>query len=480
MTLQIFNTLTRKKEVFTPAEPGKVRMYVCGVTVYDLCHLGHARALVTFDIIYRALLHKGYDVIFVRNFTDIDDKIINRANEKAIPWQELAQTYIDAFSIDTAALGIKTPTIEPKATDHVSEMLNIIKTLEDKGLAYKAGGDVYYSVRKFDGYGKLSGKTLDDLEAGARVDVLEAKTDPLDFALWKGSKPGEPSWESVWGAGRPGWHIECSAMSMKYLGESFDIHGGGRDLIFPHHENEIAQSEGCTGKVFSRYWVHNGFVNINAEKMSKSLGNFLTIRDLLTVVPAEAIRLFILSAHYRSPLDYTDQTVSSAISGLERYYNTKLRLELFAMAGEDKPCDEALAGAVSKLVDEFEAALDDDFNTAKIVAAVFEILPLFNKALDDKTASVACVTKFLNTVRMIHDVLGIFGSEADIFLQELKAKHLARISFSAAELNGLIQKRREAKAGKDFKTADGVREELKEKGIQLKDNPDGTTEWSLI
>ncbi len=480
MTLQIFNTLTRKKEVFTPSEPGKVKMYVCGVTVYDLCHLGHARALVTFDIIYRALLHKGYDVLFVRNFTDIDDKIINRATEKGIPWQELAQTYIEAFSTDTAALGIKTPTIEPKATDHVPEMLSIIKTLEAKGLAYPAGGDVYFSVRKFSGYGKLSGKTLDDLEAGARVDVLEAKTDPLDFALWKGSKPGEPTWESTWGAGRPGWHIECSAMSMKYLGESFDIHGGGRDLIFPHHENEIAQSEGCTGKVFSRYWVHNGFVNINAEKMSKSLGNFLTIRDLLTVVPAEAIRLFILSAHYRSPLDYTDQTVSSAISGLERYYNTKLRLESFVMAGEDKPCDALLASAVSNLLEEFEAALDDDFNTAKIVAAIFEILPIFNKALDDKTASVACVTKFLNTVSLIHQVLGIFGTDAAVFLKELKSKHLTRIGFSADALEVQIQKRREAKAVRDFKTADSVREDLKAKGIQLKDNPDGRTEWSLI
>ena len=289
--LQIYNTLTRKKEDFKPREEGKVKMYVCGVTVYDYCHVGHARCYVTFDIIYRYLKHSGFTVTYARNFTDVDDKIINRANEQKIECADVTNKYIAAFYEDMDKLGIQRPTVEPRATAHIPEMIALIEKLQQQGLAYQAGHDVFYSVRKFPHYGKLSGKKIEELEAGARVDVMEAKKDPLDFALWKGAKPGEPKWSSPWGEGRPGWHIECSAMSIKHLGESFDIHGGGRDLIFPHHENEIAQSEGCTHADFAKYWIHNGFVNINTEKMSKSLGNFHTIRDILNKIPGEVVRL---------------------------------------------------------------------------------------------------------------------------------------------------------------------------------------------
>ena len=475
----VYNTLTRQKEEFKTIEEGKVRMYVCGVTVYDLCHLGHARALITFDLIYRYLLHKGYDVTFIRNFTDIDDKIINRSNELGITWQELTEKYIQAFHEDTQALGLKKPTVEPKATDNIQEIIDLIKNLEEQGIAYKAGDDVYYSVRKFEGYGKLSGKNIEDLEVGARVDVMEAKKDPLDFALWKGAKPGEPKWDSPWGEGRPGWHIECSAMSMRYLDASFDIHGGGRDLIFPHHENEIAQSEGCTHKPFAKYWMHNGFVNINAEKMSKSLKNFMTIRDILTKYPGEVIRLFILSAHYRSPLDYTDQNIYNALSGLERYYQTLQRLEDFIAVETSSSDTLDYSTQLDEFKAEFEAAMDDDFNSAKVIGQVFEWVRLWNKALDQDQVKQEDAQKFITIIKGIHDVFGIFGSKASDFLAELKDKAVQDMDVSEEQIHALIKDRLTARQNKDFGTADKIRDDLAAKGIILKDNPDGSTSWTI-
>lgn len=480
--LQIYNTMTRQKEEFKPITPGKVKMYVCGVTVYDYCHIGHARCYVTFDIIYRYLKHLGFDVTYVRNFTDVDDKIINRANEQGIACSDVTEKFIGAFHEDMAALGVQSPTIEPKATEHISEMIQIIEKLQAKGMAYQAGSDVFYAVRKFDGYGKLSGKNIEDLESGARVDVMEAKNDPLDFALWKGAKPGEPKWPSPWGEGRPGWHIECSAMSMKHLSETFDIHGGGRDLIFPHHENEIAQSEACNGAVFSRHWIHNGFVNINTEKMSKSLNNFLTIRDVIANFPAEVLRMFILSAHYRSPLDYTEQNLTQALSGLERYYETKRRLEEHAAKLDPAAteCDADILARVERLKSDFEESMCDDFNTAKVVGNIFEIVRDWNRLLDEgKPVSRACCETFFAGLREIHAVLGLFGSDPSAFFADMKSKAIGRMGVDVAEIEAQIVRRREARKSKDFKLSDEIRDELKARGIQLKDSPDGTTTWTV-
>jgi cysteinyl-tRNA synthetase len=480
--MQIYNTMTGQKEEFKPLTPGQVKMYVCGVTVYDYCHLGHARALLTFDMVYRYLQYRGFEVNFVRNFTDIDDKIIQRAAEQNIDWRELTQKFIVAFHEDTAALKMRPPTHEPRATEYIEGMLKLVKTLEDRGLAYKAGDDVYYAVRRFKGYGKLSGKNIDELLAGARVDVFEAKIDPLDFALWKGAKPGEPHWTSPWGEGRPGWHLECSVMSMHHLGESFDIHGGGRDLIFPHHENEIAQSEGVTQKPFARYWIHNGFVNINTEKMSKSLGNFLTIRDILKNYPAEVIRLFVLSAHYRSPLDYTEQNISNADSGLVRFYQSKKRLEdcLSKLPAGQKDSDAGLFGRVQNMKKEFVAAMDDDFNTARVVGSVFELVRDFNKALDEKKMfSRECLETFFETLRDLDAVLSLFGQSSEDFFAERNHKGLVRLGLTEQEITQAIADRKAARAQKDFKLADQIRNDLVAKGIEFKDNLDGTTGWSV-
>lgn len=476
--LKLYNTLSREKEEFVPLEAGKVKMYACGVTVYDLCHLGHARSLITFDMIHRHLKYKGFDVTFVRNFTDIDDKIIDRAKELGMEWQELTAKFIKAFDEDTAALGMVKPTIEPKATEHIPEMIALIQGLEEKGIAYKAGSDVFYSVRKFKEYGKLSGKNIEDLEVGARVDVMDSKKDPLDFALWKGAKPGEPKWDSPWGEGRPGWHIECSVMSMKYLSDSFDIHGGGRDLIFPHHENEIAQSEACSHKPFAKYWMHNGFVNINAEKMSKSLKNFMTIRDILAQIPGEVIRLFVLSAHYRSPLDYTEQNIFNAQSGLERHYQTMVRLQDHIAAGKEGAVED-LSDKIVEFKNDFVAAMDDDFNSAKVVGQVFEWVRLLNKALDGNTLSLKNAQEFLDATKDIHQVLGLFGSDGTGFLAELKEKAVSDMSLGEDEIQALIADRKEARKNKDFARSDEIREQLSELGIVLKDNPDGTTSWTV-
>lgn len=480
--LQIYNTLKRKKEEFHPRVTGQVSLYVCGVTVYDYCHLGHARSLIVFDMIYRYFLYKGYAVTFVRNFTDIDDKIIQRSNEKNISWQQLTAEFIQAFHEDTAALGLKLPTHEPKATNHIQEMIDFIYQLEKLGFAYVSGRDVFFSVRKFKNYGKLSGKNIDDLEAGARVDVMDSKQDPLDFVLWKGSKPDEPFWESPWGQGRPGWHIECSAMSLKYLQSGFDIHGGGRDLIFPHHENEIAQSEACTHQEFARYWVHNGFVNINKEKMSKSLNNFLTIRDLLKIYPAEAVRLFVLSSHYRSPLDYTEQNIQNAVLGLKRFYQTKKRLMDFLNQPHDFSILPEVEDKIIQFKNEVGEALEDDFNTAKIVGAVFELIRFWNKSLDEQVFTAKSqVYQFLDFINNdVAAVLGIFGGDAQEVLAQMNQMVLNVSEIAEEEILDLISKRQQAKKNKDYKLADEIRQALQAKGVKLKDSADGLTTWEMV
>jgi cysteinyl-tRNA synthetase len=478
--IQIYNTQTRQKEEFTPTEEGKVKMYACGLTVYDYAHIGHARQQVTYDVISRYLKYRGYDVTYVRNITDIDDKIIKRANELGIPYTELTEKFIRAFHSDVEALGLNTPTHEPRATEHINEIIILIETLIENGLAYQVDDDVFYSVRSFKGYGKLSGKNIEDLESGARVDVMEKKRDPLDFALWKGAKPDEPKWSSPWGDGRPGWHIECSVMSMKYLGETFDIHGGGRDLIFPHHENELAQSEGATKKPFVKYWVHNGFLNIDAEKMSKSLGNFLTIRDILKQFHPEVIRYFILTTHYRSPLDYTDQNVTNAQSSLERYYTTLARLNTFASEGKTSENAQDVSDKLTAFKADFLASMDDDFNTAKVIGQVFEWVRFFNKALDEGTASLANVKAYLEIMTDIYSIFGVFAADADSFLGALKAQAMSNQALSEDDIQNFIVERVEAKKNKNYKRADEIRDDLLAKGIQLKDLPDGTTTWSAV
>ncbi len=390
MGLQVYNTLTKSKEAFIPLEPGKIKFYVCGVTVYDYCHIGHARSAIVFDVIYRYLLHLGYETTYVRNFTDIDDKILRRAREEGADFREIARRYIQAFYEDMDALGVLRPTLEPLATENIPCMIEIIKILVDKGIAYQSGTDVYFEVEKFEGYGKLSGRQLEDMVAGARVEVDVNKKNPLDFVLWKGSKPDEPAWDSPWGPGRPGWHIECSAMGSHFLGSTFDIHGGGKDLIFPHHENEIAQSEAAFGVPFVRYWLHNGFVNINNEKMSKSLGNFFTIRDVLQHINAEALRLFVISKHYRSPVDFSDEAVAEAEKGLDRLYGTVAAVkERTSPPGDTPIADKALMEQDKELFEEaeslpraFNEAMDNDFNTAQAIGYLFNLQRHLQRFMD--------------------------------------------------------------------------------------------------
>ncbi|MBI3754308.1 MAG: cysteine--tRNA ligase [Deltaproteobacteria bacterium] len=477
MPLRIYNSLSRRKETFQPAKNGEVTMYVCGPTVYDLSHIGHARSAVAFDVIYRHLKYKGFTVKYTRNYTDIDDKIINRANKDGVSWKEIAEKYIKAFDEDMAALGVELPTYCPKATETVSEITNFIQMLIDKGFAYVIDGDVYYSVRKFIGYGKLSGKKIEELEAGARVEVDERKQDPLDFALWKKSKPGEPWWESPWGKGRPGWHIECSAMSRKFLGDTIDIHGGGKDLIFPHHENEIAQSEAATGKLFVRFWLHNGFVNIEKEKMSKSLGNILAIKDALKNYSFEAVRLFLISNHYRSPIDYSPDALREAEVALERYYRTLERMEKdWPDVTNAKVHEERKKQAFQT----FTNAMDDDFNTASAVGFVFEEVNRANRLMDSAAAT-GVDKEFQEVVPVIKavfkeaaSILGVFHRKPEEYFGEKRA----HIQISEEEIARLLQKRDAAKKKKDFKTADAVRNELERKGIILEDTPRGTT-WRI-
>ncbi len=453
MTLRIHNTLTRRTEVFEPIVPGEVGMYVCGMTIYDLCHMGHARMMMAFDVVYRWLLELGYRVTYVRNITDIEDKIIQRALERGISIRALTDQMIEAMRRDIGALGILAPTHEPRATDYVPQMLDLIGKLEYKGLAYQAdNGDVNFSVRKFPGYGKLSGKSLDELRAGERVAVLGGKHDPLDFVLWKAAKADEPDdarWPSRYGAGRPGWHIECSAMSCAVLGEHFDIHGGGMDLQFPHHENEIAQSEGATGRPFVNVWLHNGFLNVDNEKMSKSLGNFFTIRDVLTRHDGETLRFFMLRTHYRSPFNFSDANLDDARSALRRLYTALDGLDL-----SDRPVDWSLPQAAA-----FRAAMNDDFNTPLAVAVLFELASELNRT---RSPDIGALLKGLGKV------LGVLQQSPRTFLQ-------AGSALGEAEIQRLIEARITARKARDFAAADRIRDELAAQGVVLQDSAAGTS-----
>jgi len=456
--LQIYNSLTRTKQVFTPIEPGKVRMYVCGMTIYDYCHIGHARMMMAFDIVYRWLKTIGYDVTYVRNITDIDDKIINRAADNGEHISQLTARFTQYMHEDTNALGILPPDLEPRATEFVPQMLDLIDRLEKNGLAYQSpDGDVNYSVRDFPGYGKLSGKSLDDLRAGERVDVNTGKRDPLDFVLWKSAKPMEPSeakWASKWGMGRPGWHIECSAMSCKLLGEHFDIHGGGADLQFPHHENEIAQSEGAFKHPFVNYWMHNGFVRVDDEKMSKSLGNFFTIRDVLQKYDAEVLRFFIIRSHYRSPLNYSDAHLDDAKAGLTRLYTALKDVE-----ADDGGLDWNESHAVR-----FAEAMNDDFNTPLAIAVLFELANEVNRTKSARLAS---------QLKSLAGTLGILQRAPKEFLQGAGSAD----QNDEAMIVEQIEARAAAKKAKNFAEADRIRAELLSKGIVLEDKPGGVTEW---
>ncbi|GHU28635.1 cysteine--tRNA ligase [Betaproteobacteria bacterium] len=457
--LTIYNTLSRSKEVFRPIEPGKVRIYVCGMTVYDYCHLGHARVMVVFDMVVRWLRASGFDVRYVRNITDIDDKIINRARENGESIHALTGRYIAAMYEDADALGVLRPDHEPRATEYIAPMLKLIGTLEQKGLAYIAANqDVYYAVRRFPGYGRLSGKSVDELRSGERVDVFDDKADPLDFVLWKQAKADEPDeagWDSPWGRGRPGWHIECSAMSSELLGEGFDIHGGGQDLQFPHHENEIAQSEGASGHAFVNYWMHNGFIRVDNEKMSKSLGNFSTIRDVLARYDPEVVRFFILRAHYRSPLNYADVHLDDARQALSRLYTA-----VKGVAVADTPA----ADWASTWGERFRAALDDDFNTVEALAVLFE---LANEANREDSAALS------GQVRALAAVLGLLGREAQDFFQAGAGGVADRLD--AATIDAKIAARGAAKKARDFAEADRLRAELAAAGVVLEDSPQGTS-----
>ncbi|MBW6509036.1 MAG: cysteine--tRNA ligase [Desulfuromonadales bacterium] len=482
MSLRVYNTLSGKKEDFEPLEPGKVKMYVCGVTVYDYCHIGHARANIVFDVIFRYLQYIGFDTTYVRNYTDVDDKIINRANERGIPSQELAEEFIRAFDEDMDALGLVKPTHEPRATAYIGEIIDICQQLIDKGLAYEAGGDVYYQVDGFPDYLKLSKRNKDEMLAGARIAPGELKRNPMDFALWKSAKPGEPSWDSPWGPGRPGWHIECSAMSSSLLGDSFDIHGGGRDLIFPHHENEIAQSEGASGKPFVKYWIHNGFVNVNQEKMSKSLGNFFTIRDILKVYDAEVVRFFILTAHYRSPIDFSDHNLKEARTGLSRFYEALQSAEhTTAAIPADPAAPPSTLGA--ELKQQFVEAMNDDFNTALAIAYLFEGVRTINRLIATKKFTkkpelVAQVKDLHATIIELGSVLGILGSQPAEWLERVRMAGLAGLDISKEEIEALINERLVARQIKDFERSDQIRSELEERGIELLDSREGTS-WKL-
>ncbi len=478
--LKIYNTLSKKKEIFEPIKPGKVGMYVCGPTVYDASHIGHARSMVVFDVIVRYLRAVGYEVTYVRNFTDVDDKIINRARELGTTTQELSERYIKEFYEDMDALKVERATIEPKATDHIDEIIGAVERLISRDHAYEAGGDVFFAVETFEKYGKLSGRRLEEMEAGARVEVNEKKRNPFDFVLWKGAKPGEPTWDSPWGKGRPGWHIECSAMSTQFLGHHFDIHGGGKDLIFPHHENEIAQSEGAFDEPFVNVWIHNGFLRINQEKMSKSLGNFLVIKEILKEYHPEVVRLFLLSNHYRSPIDFTHQAMVEAEAGLEKIYTLLQRIDEILKSsdlGEDEH------GQVV-LWTNFCQAMDDDFNTARGMGLVFETVRQVNRFMDDMGGKahqqdVAGLVSTRADLMRIGGVLGILTEGPTQFFEQRQARLLKRKGIDTALVESLIAERVQARQEKDWAKADRIRDELSAMDILIEDRPDGTI-WKVI
>ena len=485
--LRIYNTLTGKKEVFKPLVSGHVSMYVCGVTVYDVCHIGHARSALVFDVIRRYLEYRNFNVLFVKNFTDIDDKIIVRAQRDGLEWSSVAGKYIEEYQRDMELLGVRKADIEPKATDHIGEMQEIITALMKNGYAYAKEGDVYYRVKSFKNYGKLAKRDVDDMLAGARIEVDERKEDPLDFALWKSSKPGEPAWSSPWGEGRPGWHIECSAMSMKYLGQTFDIHGGGKDLIFPHHENEIAQSEASSGRRFAACWIHNGFVNVNQEKMSKSLGNFFTIREVFEKYPysqevtAEVLRYFLISNHYRSPIDFSDSGMNASHAALDGFYAMLQKVKEAAGSGKKAGLPEASAvkSAIEECKHEFVETMDDDFNTAAAIGSLQKLRREINTKIEHGISSKVAgeVLDLFNTFSSITGLFSIDPFKWE-FLSTLPFKGRDRVGMgflSDDEIQKLITERNEARNKKDWKRSDEIRKQLSEAGVILEDRPDGTT-----
>ncbi|HLS08853.1 cysteine--tRNA ligase [Lentibacillus sp.] len=461
MAITIYNTLTQEKEPFKPLENGKVRMYVCGPTVYNYIHIGNARPAIVFDTVRRYLEYKGYDVDYVLNFTDVDDKIINAANELGEAVPDVANRFIDAYLADVEALGVKKATYNPRVTETMEDIIHFISKLIDKGHAYEVDGDVYFKPRSFDGYGKLSHQSIDELRAGARIQVGEKKEDPLDFALWKKAKDGEIAWESPWGQGRPGWHIECSAMARKYLGETIDIHAGGQDLTFPHHENEIAQSETMNEKPFANYWMHNGYINIDNEKMSKSLGNFVLTKDIIASHNPQVIRFFMLSVHYRNPINFSEELLQGAKNSLDRVKNAYTNLEHRSQTSMDlaDESDEWLE-IINRLNHAFEAAMDDDFNTANAISVLFELTKEANRYLEKKQTATDVIKAFQESMESVLDVLGVrIGTEEDLLDEEIEA---------------LLKERTEARKKRDFSRADEIRDSLKAKNIILEDTPQGT------
>ncbi|EQK48870.1 cysteine--tRNA ligase [[Clostridium] bifermentans ATCC 19299] len=465
--MKLYNTLTRTKEEFVPIEEGKVKMYVCGPTVYNFFHIGNARPFIIFDTFRRYLEYRGYDVKYIQNFTDVDDKIIKRGNEEGITPEQVADKYIDEYFKDADGLGIKRATVHPRVTDNINEIIEFIKELEEKGYAYAVNGEVYFDTQKFEGYGKLSKQNQEDLEAGARIEVNSQKRHPMDFVLWKPRKEGEPGWESPWSVGRPGWHIECSVMSKRYLGDTIDIHAGGQDLAFPHHENEIAQSEARSGKTFSNYWIHNGYININNEKMSKSKGNFFTVRDIADKYDLEVVRFFMLSAHYRNPVNFSDEMLSQSRSGLERLYNTKEKLE-FTLSNlkvtDIKENEKSLSEELNSFREKFIAAMDDDINTADAISVIFELARFINTNVNEES-SIEFAKKCLAEFEELTNVLNIVNKKQEEVLD--------------ADIEKLIQDRVDAKKNKDFALADEIRNKLLEMGIVLEDTRQGT-KWKRV
>lgn len=458
--MKLYNTMTRKKEEFVPLTPGEVKMYSCGPTVYNYFHIGNARPFIIFDILRRYFEYRGSKVTFVQNFTDVDDKIINRAKAEGVAEKEISEKYINEYFKDAEALNIRKATYHPKVTEHISEIIDIIKRLETNGLTYMLDGDVYYDTAKFKDYGKLGKQNLEELEAGARVELAEGKRSVSDFVLWKKQKPGEPAWESPWGLGRPGWHIECSAMSMKYLGETIDIHSGGLDLIFPHHENEIAQSEGATGKEFARYWLHNGFLNVNNEKMSKSLNNFFTVRDIAQHFDLEVLRMFMLSAHYRNPINFSDDLLEQTKNGLERLYNAKNNLQYLLENAADKQTTQEEQDLIIRLGEyknKFIEAMDDDLNTADALAAIYDLVRDVNGALNAESSKTA-VKASLDMLMELSGVLGLLSKKEESL---------------DAEIEALIEQRQQARKDKNWALSDKIRDDLKAQGIILEDTPQG-------
>lgn len=461
--MRIFNTMTRQKEEFIPNNPDEVKIYACGPTVYNYIHIGNARPLCVFDVLRRYLEYRGYNVKFVQNFTDVDDKIIKRANEEGITFEEVSKKYVEEFWTDANGLNFKKASVHPKATENIDEIINIIKTLEEKGYAYAVDGDVYFRTLKFKEYGKLSHQPIEDLQSGARIAIGEKKENPLDFALWKAAKEGEPYWDSPWGKGRPGWHIECSAMNKRFLGDTIDIHCGGQDLIFPHHENEIAQSECANGCTFSKYWMHNGYINVDNVKMSKSLGNFKTVREIANVYGYEVIRYFLISSHYRSPINYSLEIIEQCKSALERLYTCRESLDFALKNAKDIPDDEELIKKLNSHREQFITAMDDDLNTADGVAAVFELVKDINTSILDKEVSKNVCQTAAAVFDELCDVLGILYNRKNNDVD--------------SDIEALIEERQQARANKDWATADRIRDELKAKGIILKDTPQGVT-WT--